>query len=183
MKFILIFSFSFLLYSCSSNQTVHEKITAHLKNGTSYAEGDFDKKFYESKSDAMISRGIGIAEYSLTYNDEFIKKVAIFNSKIRLLESSATNMDSESNNQVGVSTSAENFFEQKDILKTALRNVKGIQVQEKDIECKTKIKPTIDGEYSYSRECRAIAQVATYVLKEVQKNYNIETASSSQEKK
>lgn len=171
---LTVLSVSLLLAGCSSSpfkeQTLkNEKVVKHLQQGKQYIDGGFDSRFNNSGNDGMNLRAIGKAIYPIETNELLVRASAISASKFKLTESAPTEFKSLVQQAIGNSLGFNGEFTKIETSITEVHGLRGIEVKEENVQCRTVVEPTSEGDYKNLKECRSIATVP---LSELNKAFN-----------
>lgn len=170
MKYFSFLALGVLLVSCSSSPfkeatKKQEMINDHLSQGVRYLEGDFDERYSKTGREGAYIKAVGSAIYPIETNQKLVESAAVSDSKFRLISSAPSEFKREVQQAIGTEIGGTGDFSEISISVTEVKNLKGIKSRFEDVECRTKVSPTSNGEYRTERECRAISRVKASELR------------------
>jgi hypothetical protein len=170
MKSLLSLVVLTLLASCSTSPfkeatKEQEMINQHLSQGAKYLEGEFDDRFFKAGREGAYLKAVGTAIYPIETNEKVIQSAAISDSKFRLTSSAPSEFKREVQQAIGTEIGGVGDYSEISISVTEVKNLKGIKSKYEDVQCRTKVSPTGNGEYKTERECRAISKVKASELR------------------
>lgn len=187
MKYLKLLMLMLILMSIGCSTTSFKQaqqrqllINEHLAQGVQLIDGEFDSKYLTSGSDGISLRKIGIAIYPIGYNEQVIRSAAIADGKFSLIDGAPTEMKSIVQKAIGNAIGYVGEYSQIQTSVTEVRALKGIEASQSNVQCRTQVTPTAEGEYKTERVCRAIVKVS---LTELTKAFDFTMASKYKIKK
>ncbi len=170
MRFFTSIMILILFVSCSSSPfkeatKEQEMINDHLSQGFKYLEGDFDEKYAKTGREGVYIKAVGSAIYPVETNQKLIESAAVSDSKFRLISSAPSEFKREVQQVIGTELGGASDYTEISISVTEVKSLMGIKSRFEDVECRTKVSPTSNGEYKTEKECRALSRVKASELR------------------
>jgi len=148
-----------------------------LLQGKQYVGGIFDPSYNESGKDGLFLRTIGMAVYPASTSEATVRSAAVADGKQKLITSAPTEFRSMVQSAMG---NAMGFTGNLNSIETTITNVsrlEGIEVNQRDIDCRLVIEPNVQGAFRNNRECRAVVRVPVLSIRKAFE-YTLEQANS-----
>lgn len=162
LPFAIVISLAIVGCSSSPFQKKRDRaevILEHMSQTKMLSGGEFPAKFNESGTRGQYLLGVGKSIYPTGTNIQLCESAAVSAAKFNLIESAPSSFESIVEKSLGTGQGMFEEFSKRDLSVTRLEGLKGIEVEPRDVMCKTQIEPLESGSYKTSIICKAIARV------------------------